>query len=303
MKPGSPYQTAAALRRALETRLRRRIRETPVPLDRLRKEVAHQRLLARLALTAPPDSWALKAGLALLARLDKTARATKDADTNWRASFESLTDAIQAATEADLGDGFAFEISSPRPLEGETSDGGLRYPVLALLDGREFERVQLDVNVVPDDPRPVERLRLRDLLAFAGIEPPVVPVILPAQHLAEKLHAYSRDYASGDNSRPRDLFDMLVIARGIHLPTAESLEQACRQTFALRGTAWPPLLLGPPPSWETEWATYVRDHAIVWDSLDGAGQALLAFWTPLLAGKLPPNARWHPRTWGWSADG
>ncbi len=60
--------------------------------------------------------------------------------------------------------------------------------MLALVDGREFERLQLDVNVVPNDPRPIERLKLRELLDFAGIEAPEVPAIPPAQQLAEKLH-------------------------------------------------------------------------------------------------------------------
>lgn len=80
MTPRPHYQDAQALRRALEVRLRRRAHDSAVPLDRLRKEVAHQRLLARLALTAPQGAWALKGGLVLLARLDQNTRAAKDAD-------------------------------------------------------------------------------------------------------------------------------------------------------------------------------------------------------------------------------
>lgn len=216
------YATAAAFRMALEERLRRRAQDTGFPLDRLRKEVAYQRLLARLAATAPDGAWALKGGLVLVARLGETARATKDADTTWRAQLDELATVIEAMAETDLRDGFEFEIAAPQPLGAETDEGGLRYPVLALLDGREFERLQLDVNVVPNDPRPVDRLQLRDLLGFAGIHAPALPVISPGQHLAEKLHAYTRDYPGGESSRPRDLFDMLVIAQSIPLPDADS---------------------------------------------------------------------------------
>lgn len=216
------YGSSAALRTALEEHLRQRATSTGTPLDRLRKEVAHQRLLARLVVVAPRGSWALEGGQALLARLDTQARATKDADTTWRAALEHFDDVLEAAVDTDLGDGFHFEVAAPRPMTAETDEGGLRYPVLALLDGREFERIQLDVNAVPDDQRPVDSVALRDLLGFAGIAPPQVPVIPVGQHLAEKLHAYTRDYGSQSNSRPRDLYDMLVIARSLPVPVPTS---------------------------------------------------------------------------------
>lgn len=150
---GHRYPTAAAFRTALEDHLRRRAHSTGTPLDRLRKEVAHQRLLARLAAVAPPGSWALKGGQALLARLDTAARATKDADATWRAELAHLGDILEEAVDTDLHDGFRFEVGAARPMTAETEESGMRYPVLALLDGREFERLQLDVNAVPDDCR------------------------------------------------------------------------------------------------------------------------------------------------------
>ena len=78
----------------------------------------------------------------------------------------------------------------------ETDEGGLRYAILAQLDGREFERIQLDINAVPDDQRPLEHLKLRDLLDFAGLAPPNSPAI----------------------------------------PDSDTLRETCRQTFALRQT-------------------------------------------------------------------
>jgi hypothetical protein len=295
------YPTAAAFRTALEDHLRRRAHSTGTPLDRLRKEIAHQRLLARLAAVAPPGSWALKGGQALLARLDRAARATKDADATWRVELTHLDDMLEEAVEIDLGDGFRFEVGAARPMTAETDEGGLRYPVLALLDGREFERLQLDVNAVPDDRRPLEQLQLRDLLGFAGIEPPTVPVIPIAQHLAEKLHAYVRDYGAQANSRPRDLYDMLVIAWSLPVPTSRELQTACQETFTLRDTSWPPTLPTPPGSWAAAWNSFVGDHGIPWTDLDGAGQALESFWLPLLfCDQVSDNVRWDPEAWAWS---
>jgi hypothetical protein len=304
MTSGPPrYSSPAALRTALEEHLRQRANNSGTPLDRLRKEVAHQRLLARLVVVAPPGSWALKGGQALLARLGTEARATKDADATWRASLERFDDVLEAAVETDLGDSFRFEVAAPRPMSAETDEGGLRYPVLALLDGREFERIQLDVNAIPDDQRPLDLVELRDLLDFAGIAPPQVPLIPVAQHLAEKLHAYARDYGSQSNSRPRDLYDMLVIARSLPVPIARELRVACRATFALRQTVWPPALPPAPTSWASAWDAYVGDHDIPWIHLNAADDALAAFWRPLLADDEAQDGIWDPATWRWSAAG
>jgi hypothetical protein len=179
------YGSPAALRTALEEHLRQRTNSVGTPLDRLRKEVAHQRLLARLVVVAPAGSWALKGGQALLARLDTQARATKDADATWRASLDHFDDVLEAAVGSDLGDSFSFEIAAPPTDDRRDRRRWTALPGPRAARGREFERIQLDVNAVPDDRRPLDSSELRDLLDFAGIAPPHVPVIPVAQHLAE----------------------------------------------------------------------------------------------------------------------
>ena len=166
-----PYTTATAFRVALEERLRQRALESGTPLDRLRKEVAFQRLFARMTASDVADGWVLKGAQVLLIRLDERARATKDADTTWRYEASELQAALDEAMELDLGDGFSFEIGSRSRLEAETEDGGWRYSVRSRLDGRLFEQFVLDVNVSPDDLRPVDQLTFRRVLDFAGMEP------------------------------------------------------------------------------------------------------------------------------------
>jgi hypothetical protein len=78
------YSSAAAFRQALEDRLKTEALQTGVAYDRLRKEAAFQRLLARLKRVAPEDSWALKGALAVIARIGTHMRATRDVDANWR---------------------------------------------------------------------------------------------------------------------------------------------------------------------------------------------------------------------------
>ncbi|MGH7576583.1 MAG: nucleotidyl transferase AbiEii/AbiGii toxin family protein [Longimicrobiales bacterium] len=278
--------------------MRQTAREAGTPLDRLRKEVTHQRLLARLVRVAPDGFWALKGGQVLLARLGPRARATKDADATWRKSADTFGGFLDQAVDLDLHDHFAFEAAAPRRLEAETGEGGLRYPILALVGGREFERIQLDVNFVAEDPRPIEHLQLRDLVGIAAIDPPQVPVVHIGQHLAEKLHAYTRDYVHG-NSRPRDLFDMLVIALHLPLPDATKLVAVLRQTFELRQTRWPPQLRPPPPDWEKSWFVYVEEHGVPWSDLEEAYNALAKLMQPLLDGDAQPGAAWNPAAWEW----
>ena len=57
------YQTGTAFRRALETRIAERAADSGASIQRLRKAVAFERLLARLLIVAP-NRWMLKGGLA-----------------------------------------------------------------------------------------------------------------------------------------------------------------------------------------------------------------------------------------------
>lgn len=58
------YETAQALRMALEQRLLSRSQETNVSLDRLRRRVLFERIVSRLQ-AAEPGLWVLKGGMAL----------------------------------------------------------------------------------------------------------------------------------------------------------------------------------------------------------------------------------------------
>jgi len=55
-------------------------------------------------------------------------------------------------------------------------------------------------------------MRGPELLTFAGIEPAKVPALPLEQHLAEKVHAYTRRYGTGVTStRVKDLVDIILI--------------------------------------------------------------------------------------------
>ena len=78
MPPAKKYTTAGAFRRALDERLKTTSKKDQTDLNRLRRQVSFDRLLARLFRDAAPP-WFLKGGYALELRY-KAARSTVDID-------------------------------------------------------------------------------------------------------------------------------------------------------------------------------------------------------------------------------
>lgn len=185
------YATAAAFRTALEHRLLALSREQGIPLVRLRKLVVFDRLLARL-LTVAGGRWILKGGIALNMRVGPRSRTTRDMDLGRTDDEQAATADFLAAQSVDLGDYFRFAVVRTARLDEMTEGAAVRYHITAELAGRPFEEVVVDVGfgdpAVPDP----DVLRGPDLLAFADIPPAAVPALPLEQHVAEKLHAYSR---------------------------------------------------------------------------------------------------------------
>ncbi len=106
------YATPAAFRTALEVRLLAHSKATSLSLDRLRKQVVFERLLARL-LVAAPDRWVLKGGFALDLRLGARARPTRDLDLARGDAVEQVTADLLTAQAMDIEDHFVFAVGGP----------------------------------------------------------------------------------------------------------------------------------------------------------------------------------------------
>lgn len=133
------YADADDLRRALDDRIPSAARIQGVAHDRLRKEIAFQRLVARFT-AVDRDHWALKGGAALIWRIGARVSATCDVDSNWFDDVPSFGPFFDAALAADLGDAFSLEASQPTELRGEV-ERGHRYRMVA------FRQPQLGFSV------------------------------------------------------------------------------------------------------------------------------------------------------------
>lgn len=283
----SPYDTPAALREALEARLRTQSLETGVDLQRLQRRAAFERLLVRLE-TAAPGRWILKGGMALEVRLGDRARSTKDLDLAVRLNGqearnvrELLIDCLAADPE---GDGFDFLVGAPRnTVPDEAGRAGWSFPVDIRLAGRTFAAVRVEVVARADEISKTQRVALANALAFAGFAAHEVELVDPAQHFAEKLHAYTRDYGERPNSRTRDLPDLvLLIEHGLE-PTSDVLG-IVERLFAARAThPLPSALPDPPAGWQVRYAGLADELDISAGTIDEAMVVLRDFWRRTLA--------------------
>lgn len=251
------YATAGAFRSALEERLKRASLTDQIDLNRLRRQVAFDRLLARL-FREEPAPWVLKGGYALELRF-KAARSTVDIDLTFE-RVEAATSAggdtnqvvremLQNVADIPLGDWFEYAIGPPVMDLTAAPYGGARYPIEARMAERIFARFHLDAGIGDVIMQPLETIVCRDWLGFAGIETPRVRMIGREQQFAEKIHAYTLPRNAG-NSRVKDLVDLALLIGSGGLDKQRILD-ALLLTFERRGTHdSPAALVSPPADWQ-----------------------------------------------------
>lgn len=248
------YQTATAFRRALEDRLKNMAESGGVPLDRLRRRVSFDRLLARLFDRSKQPLWLLKGGYALELRFQNIARATKDIDFSIpkmkEATKEKIHELLQKEVKKDIQDWFEFLIGTPMADLDQAVYGGWRYPVTARVDNRKFSEFHLDVGVGDALISEPEWQKCPELLSFAGIEPVTVALLPRDQQFAEKVHSYTYPREIREFSRTKDLVDIvLLIDQG--LPEKQQVVKAIQATFDRRVSHTLPQTLLPPPTINT----------------------------------------------------
>ncbi len=283
------YETPAAFRQAIEDRLRLRSQDTGQSLDRLRRRVVFERILARL-LGAQPGRWVLKGGMALEFRMGDRARATKDLDLIVRhvePQLDAVVTALSTALAEDLhDDGFQFMIATVRDLaEDEAGRPGWRASIEADLAGRSFATVRIDIVARAEEITGTEMITPLALLEFAELPTPQIEVVDPKQHFAEKVHALTRDYGNRPSSRSRDLADLMILLDD-GLQPGEALAHALVHVFRERRThELPDNLPSPPARWQEEFTRFASELELDQHSLDAAMTRLRSFWERIPLGQ------------------
>lgn len=253
------FKTATDFRKSLEARLKSIAEKTNQDLQRVRRKLAFERLLARI-FHQDSDGFVLKGGYAMELRFSG-ARATKDIDLTCLHRLNETEQMIEAIiahelrqlVKLDLKDYFIFEIGKSRMDLENAPYGGARYAVSSFIDNRLFVRFQLDIgaDVIVDE---IEELNGSDWLEYCGINTPKMRMISIEQQLAEKLHAYSLPRKERLNSRVKDLIDMVLLTELKNI-NPNTFKMTIQKIFNARRTHPLPKSLDEPPQ---EWATLYK---------------------------------------------
>ncbi|MBX3160811.1 MAG: nucleotidyl transferase AbiEii/AbiGii toxin family protein [Deltaproteobacteria bacterium] len=296
------YATPAALKAALEHRLRERF---PTSLVRARQLVVFSRFLARIVAVLG-DTATLKGGVVLELRLAK-ARTTKDIDLGLRGTQgerDLVLAKLQEAARLDLGDFMVFEVE-PDPDNADITNEGMRYDgfrfrATCQLAGKEYGRRFFGIDVALGDPigGRADNIVTEDWLGFAGIPPPTVRVYRVETHIAEKLHAYTMPRGR-PNSRMKDLPDLALLGTARARLDRQELRAAIHDTFAARATHGVPTSVPDPPrEWADRYTRLATEEELPWTTLPELLANVRAFLDPVLTSDGSTH-RWDRASWSW----
>jgi len=258
--------------------------------------VAFERLLARL-LVVSRERWVLEGGLALAFRLGTTSRTTLDIDIARAGDEERATEDFRRAQQLDLGDHVRFAIEGPRGVGLQGRARVARYGVRVDLANRRFDAFSVDVAFEAVTPHPEILIVANPILVGVGLAPLAVPIFPVEDHVAQKLHAYTRlrGAAGRQSTRVKDLIDLVLIARA--QPFQEQRLRAAL-AFVFAGTT-PPIAVPPPPrDWGIPYARLARQVGLDPDA-SAAHAAVARFLGPVLDGTAGDGTRWEPTAGRW----
>jgi len=283
------YGTPQALRTALEARIRNESAATGLSSDRLRRRVIFQRIVTRLQ-RAEPGRWVLKGGMALEVRLRDAARLTKDIDLGLRDETlngedlrERLVDAL--ARDAD-GDGFSFAVGPPSQM-ADDGGGDLTWRVAVSVDlaGRSFGGIRLDVSPRAHELEATDTVPLPNSLDFAGVETVDIEIVDVHRHAAEKYHAMLKDFGERENSRVRDIADLMLL-RESGLLSKTLLAPAVAAVWAERESTAPPTAFpNLPASWLERYERLAAENGIEPSSFSVAPRRAAELWAEMFPTK------------------
>lgn len=283
------YSTPQALRTALEARIRNESTASGISADRLRRRVIFQRIVTRLQ-RAEPGLWVLKGGMAMEVRLRDAARLTKDLDLGLRETAVDPADLrdrlIEALARDHDDDGFRFAIGMPASMTDDNRDQlTWRVAIAVDLAGRRFGAIKLDVSPRAHELDATDTVPLPNALDFAGFATVEIEIVDVHRHAAEKFHGMLKDFGERENSRVRDLADlMLMLEAGLLSPTR--LAAVVTDVWAERDTGEPPAALPDlPMGWPRRYDRLAAENDIDPPSFTIASDRAKALWREM----FPPE--------------
>ena len=296
MSPERAHRSPRSFRQALTDRLKTLAAEGPWGLPELQRQIAYDRLLARLYLV--DRGWIVKGAAALLAR-ELGVRATIDIDLYRDTAVAAAERELREAAATDLGDWFAFELGVSRSIR----DGldARRVPIEALVGPTVWVSFHVDLvgagvrmTGEPDEVPALARVGMPDVEQNGYLAYPLV------DHVTDKIVATFGRYGSsgGPSTRYKDLVDLVAIARGASVEASAQMA-ALSSEVEKRGLTLPPRFEVPDRElWSRGYAAEARRSLLdTAGTLEEAMEIVAPFVDPLLDGSA--NGRWDPAKGAW----
>jgi hypothetical protein len=297
------YRDAADLWRAVASRAKTAAKADPALTSKgLIDEFLYGRLLARV-FTGTDESWVLKGGTAILARV-RTARHSQDIDLfHQLGDLDAALASLRELASIDLADRFRFVVPDGRArATTQTQPGvtGTRIKVTAYCGASKVGVIPIDLvvgAVITEEPEDVEPLSRLDVPGFDAPRYRVYPVV---DHIADKLCATMERHGreQRESSRPRDMADLVIIARTqtVYAASLWIAIEAERQHRDLE----PITAYLAPASWRTLYPREAQGSAecAEYSTFEAAHALISQFLDPVLDGRIrdqvwDPQAGWH----------
>jgi hypothetical protein len=284
------YRTAEALRAALEQRLNNLAGGSGPAIQRLRKRVAFERFLVRVQ-RAPDTPWLLKGAFALELRFGDRARTTRDMDLGIHLAPPNeayppkmkVAELLRDAAALPLEDFFMYAVAGGKDILPDQEIRAHRFNLTAFLSGRVFERFSVDIGPLGSMVTTPEEIPCSDTLAFAGVPPSRYRVVSLSQQVAEKIHAFTVPWKDRENTRVKDLVDLVLILE-VSPPDLGTTRKALEAVFGERASHPLPITLPDPPRlWVEPYAITARDLSLAHSTVEDAIRLLRRFWAEVFS--------------------
>ncbi|HSB51797.1 MAG TPA: nucleotidyl transferase AbiEii/AbiGii toxin family protein [Dissulfurispiraceae bacterium] len=245
-----------------------------------------ERFLARLQ-DHPGSPWFLKGAFALELRLGDRARTTRDLDlgtdlgpgTNSPVTKDQVARLLQEAAAFPLEDFFEFVVTEGEELLPDQEIRAYRFNVKAFLADRIFESFVLDIGTMVPLVLPPDQIDGSGILGFSGVPPKRFRVVSLPQQIAEKIHAFTFPWKDRENTRVKDLVDLMLILE-VSPPDPKTTRKALEAVFGERTTHPLPASLPPPPaSWSGSYTAIAKELKLTHTRIEDAIRFLDQYWT------------------------
>jgi hypothetical protein len=292
------YSTGGAVESAIKSAANNAKKHDPsIDIGQCIRQAHFDRLLCRVFLSQNRDSWALKGGTGLLARIPNT-RSTLDIDLYQSSdSLDQALDELRQAAETDLGDHFRFEYSSHlSTLDDHPYRDGyqVKFQVYVGVNRRNDIKVDLVIGTATtgsiDLAAPAYRLPLK----LKTAEYRLYPIV---DQVADKVCATMMTFNGLPSSRTKDLVDLVAIAE-THDIEAGPLAKAIETERRRRGLS-PFTTFAVPDSWASQYGRSIRKtpYSHRYPTIDDALDLMKQFIEPALQGIQ--SGHWHHQSTQW----